>query len=120
MAINPIKTYQPYQMTKVAEFGGYPKNARKENNRGMMVPQFVKEFSLHYAKINQTISQKYETIGTQFEDSQIIAVQHNGKLKETMICRIENQDYKILNISVNDKDYLSYDLVTIKKVTEVR
>lgn len=116
--INPIKTYQPYQMRHIADFGSYPRITMEKDKRGMLRPKFVKELSLHFAYINQTINQKYALIGSKYEDSRIIAVQHNPKLRDTMVCMIDGQEYDVLNISVNDTDYLSYDLVTIKKVTK--
>lgn len=50
-------SYQPYQMRYTADFGTF---GVTENGMGIPMPTFVSQFKLHYARVSQTISQKYE------------------------------------------------------------
>lgn len=116
----PNKVYQPFQMSHIAEFIDPSAVTYVKNKRGMEVAVPKPGMKLHFAYVNQTISQKYQTLGTEYEDSRIIAVQHNPSLTESMQCKIGDQKYSVLNVSVNDSTYLSYDLVTIKAVKKGR
>ena len=97
-------SYQPYQMRYTAEFGSF---SMAENGMGIPMPTFVSQFKLHYARVSQTISQKYEALGTDFENTQI--------LTDKLAVRINGKVYSIVDLSVRDDIYLSYDLITIKR-----
>lgn len=81
---------------------------------GVNVMGFVDEFALHYAKINLTLSQRYGVAGSTLEHSTVIAIRHNPKVKEPMLVKLANgETYSIINISANNDDYISYDLLTL-------
>lgn len=105
-------SYQPYQMRYTAEFGAF---SNAENGMGISLPVFFSQFKLHYARVSQTISQKYETLGTDFENTQIIAVRHDKRLTDKLAVQIDGKVYSIVDLSVRDDTYLSYDLITIKR-----
>lgn len=105
-------SYQPYQMRYTAEFGSF---SMAENSMGIPMPTFVSQFKLHYARVSQTISQKYEALGTDFENTQILAVRHDKRLTDKLAVRINGKVYSIVDLSVRDDTYLSYDLITIKR-----
>lgn len=105
-------SYQPYQMRYTADFGTF---GVTENGMGIPMPTFVSQFKLHYARVSQTISQKYEALGTDFENTQILAVRHDKRLTDKLAVQIDGKVYSIVDLSVRDDIYLSYDLVTIKR-----
>lgn len=104
--------YKPYQMRHTAEFGTF---TTKENGMGLAIPTFTSQFKLHYARVSQTINQKYQALGTEYENTQILAVRHDKRLSDQLACKIGKQVYSIVDLSVRDESYLSYDLVTIKR-----
>ncbi|MGY0276140.1 phage head closure protein [Limosilactobacillus fermentum] len=105
-------SYQPYQMRYTAEFGSFN---TVDNDMGIPLPTFVSQFKLHYARVSQTISQKYEALGTDFENTQILVVRHDSRLTDKLAVRIDGKVYSIVDLSVRDDTYLSYDLITIKR-----
>lgn len=105
-------SYQPYQMRYTADFGSFN---TVDNGMGISMPTFVSQFKLHYARVSQTISQKYEALGTDFENTQILAVRHDKRLTDKLAVQIDGKVYSIVDLSVRDDTYLSYDLITIKR-----
>lgn len=105
-------SYQPYQMRYTAEFGSFN---TVDNDMGIPMPTFVSQFKLHYASVSQTISQKYEALGTEFENTQILAVRHDKRMTDKLAVRIDGKVYSIVDLSARDDTYLSYDLITIKR-----
>ena len=105
-------SYQPYQMRYTAEFGSFN---TVDNDMGIPMPTFVSQFKLHYARVSQTISQKYDALGTDFENTQILAVRHDKRLTDKLAVRIDGKVYSIVDLSAHDDTYLSYDLITIKR-----
>lgn len=101
-------SYQPYQMRYTAEFGSFN---TVDNDMGIPMPNFVSQFKLHYARV----SQKYEALGTDFENTQILVVRHDSRLTDKLAVRIDGKVYSIVDLSVRDDTYLSYDLITIKR-----
>lgn len=112
-----LKTnYQPYQFKKKATFGTIKS---VENKAGVNVPTFVGQFTLHYATIKNTIDQKYQALGTGYENTLIIAVKHDSRVSDSLECQIDGVTHKIVDVSSDDSMYISYDLVTIKKTKKV-
>ncbi|MEE6670023.1 phage head closure protein [Limosilactobacillus fermentum] len=105
-------SYQPYQMRYTAEFGSFN---TVDNDMGIPMPTFVSQFKLHYARVSQTISQKYEALGTDFENTQILAVRHDKRMTDKLAVRIDGKVYSIVDLSARDDTYLSYDLITVKR-----
>lgn len=108
--------YPLYRMRHKAHFGSIKSH---QNKMGVNVSGFVEEFSLHYAKINLSISQRYGTAGSTLEHSTIIAIRHNDKVREPMLVKLaDGITYSITNISANRDNYISYDLLTLQKYTQ--
>lgn len=105
-------SYQPYQTRYTAEFGSFN---TVDNDMGIPMPTFVSQFKLHYARVSQTISQKYEALGTDFENTQILAVRHDKRMTDKLAVRIDGKVYSIVDLSARDDTYLSYDLITVKR-----
>lgn len=104
------KTYQPYQMNHKASFGNYE---NVKTRTGIIRQRFKEIAKLHYAVVNQTINQKYDTLGSKYQDSRIIAIQHNPRITDELSCQINGKTYSILDVSAGHDTYVSYDLVTI-------
>ncbi|MFT8425761.1 MAG: phage head closure protein [Liquorilactobacillus sp.] len=112
-----LKTnYQPYQFKKKAIFGT---TSSVENSAGVNVPTFVGQFALHYATIKNTIDQKYQALGTKYENTLIIAVKHDSRVNDSLECQLDGITHEIVDVSSDDSMYLSYDLITIKKTKKV-
>lgn len=108
--------YPLYRMRHKAHFGSIKSH---QNKMGVNVSGFVEELILHYAKINLSISQRYGIAGSTLEHSTIIAIRHNDKVREPMLVKLaDGVIYSITNISTNQDDYLSYDLLTLSKYTK--
>ena len=108
--------YPLYRMRHKAQFGSIKSH---QNKMGVNVMGFVDEFTLHYAKINLTLSQRYGTAGSTLEHSTIIAIRHNDKVREPMLVKLaDGITYSITNISANCDSYISYDLLTLQKYTK--
>lgn len=108
--------YPLYRMRHKAQFGSIKSH---QNKMGVNVMGFVDEFTLHYAKINLTLSQRYGTAGSTLEHSTIIAIRHNDKVREPMLVKlVDGITYSITNISANLDNYISYDLLTLQKYTK--
>lgn len=109
------KTYQPYQMTRMASFGNYE---NKESRTGIIKQTFKEVCKLHFAIVHQTISQKYDAINSQYQDARIIAVQHTSAINDKLTCKIDGNVYRILDISPDQDTYISYDLVTLSLIKD--
>lgn len=108
--------YPLYRMRHKAHFGSIKSH---QNKMGVNVMGFVDEFTLHYAKINLTLSQRYGVAGSTLEHSTVIAIRHNPNVKEPMLVKlVDGVTYSITNISANLDSYISYDLLTLQKYTK--
>ncbi|WP_461241094.1 phage head closure protein [Paucilactobacillus sp. N302-9] len=117
MAQTPIlKTnYSPYQFNKIAEFGDV--ESKMNEFSGVNVDTLVTKFKLHYAPVRRTLTQKYELMNTSLEDTIVIAVRHSPRVNEDLFVKLDNVQYKIMDISSDDSDmYVTYDLLTVQKV----
>ena len=108
--------YPLHRMRHKAKFGSIKSH---QNKMGVNVMGFVDEFTLHYAKINLTLSQRYGVAGSTLEHSTVIAIRHNDKVREPMLVKLaDGITYSITNISANRDNYISYDLLTLSKHTQ--
>lgn len=111
--------YQPYRFTHTADFG-VPKSVESPIT-GISSPRFSKLFTLHYARRNQTISDRYQAAGTTYEDTTIIVIRHNRDLaaQDVVYVKLDGKLYKCISYSVNDDTYNAMDLLTLKHVKKV-
>lgn len=118
-----IKTrYRAYQMAGIAEFCTL--EAVENRNTGMTTVKPVTVMTQHYAPIRRTLNQTYSLVGTELDNTRIIAVQHTGKLVDLLESnphkvqvRIKGAMYNIVTNSIDDTNvYIKYDLLTIRKV----
>lgn len=87
---------------------------------GELEEQSVPAFTKHYAKIKTTIYQKFSAAGTDLEHAVIIAVKHDKRLNlsnyDYYTVVLNDLTYKITDISIDDTNYLSYDLITLQRI----
>lgn len=108
--------YPLYRMRHKATFSIIKSH---QNKMGVNVRSPVELFKLHYAKVNLTIMQRYGTTGSTLEHSTMIAIRHNPKVTEPMLVTLaDGITYQITNISANNDNYISYDLLTLSKYTK--
>jgi len=88
-------------------------------NNGNSVKKPVTLFTKWGAYKRRTINQQYTILGTTTEDSIVIGVRHDNSINKTLGITIDNVNYQILDISSDESNnYLTYDLITIKKVSK--
>lgn len=118
-----IKTrYRAYQMAGVAEFCTL--KAVENRTTGMTTVKPVTVMTQHYAPIRRTLNQTYSLVGTELDNTRIVAVQHTGELVDLLESnphkvqvRIKGVMYNIVTNSIDDTNvYIKYDLLTIRKV----
>ncbi len=104
--------YKPYQFNHLITFCD---SQNTINQAGINVTKLVPAFSLHFAYIKQTITQKYQLIGTDLENTKLIAIRHNAKVNNYQYALIDNQEYRIIDVSSDNTMYIAYDILTIKQ-----
>lgn len=88
-------------------------------NNGNSTKKPVTLFTKWGAYRRRTLNQQYQAIGTTVEDSIVIGVRHDDAIIKTLGITINNINYQIIDISSDESNnYLTYDLITIKKVTK--
>lgn len=107
--------FQPYQFKSIVTFS----TVTTQENPYTGIEQTVKheEFKKHFAKVKQTLNQKYSVLGTSLENSFNIAIRHDKRLEQFdyLIATINGVDYNIMDISFDNETYNSYDLITLTK-----
>lgn len=107
--------YQPYQMRNKVTFN---KVEETENSIGQTVETSVPYFSKHCAKVKVSLNQKFRVIGTNAEHDLLLAIKHDKRLDdgyEYLTATFKGIEYRIIDIDSVDDNYLSYDLVTLRK-----
>ena len=90
-----------------------------ENSIGQTVETSVPYFSKHCAKVKVSLNQKFRVIGTNAEHDLLLAIKHDKRLDdgyEYLTATFKGIEYRIIDIDSVDDNYLSYDLVTLRKV----
>lgn len=107
--------FQPYQFKSIVTFS----TVTTQENPYTGIEQTIKheEFKKHFAKVKQTLNQKYSVLGTSLENSFNIAIRHDKRLEQFdyLIATINGVDYRIIDISFDNETYNSYDLITLSK-----
>lgn len=115
---NPKKSFQyaPYRLNHTAVFGV---STSTKLPSGVSKPDIKAVATLHYASVKRTLTQTYSLVGTRLDNTKIIAVAHNKQLEDCDLVKIDNDLYNIVDASIDDDtSYLTYDLLTIQKVTK--
>ena len=111
--------YNAYQFNNVAEFG-IPTSVENPFT-GVNTSTFKQIAKLHFARRNQTISDRFQAAGTSYENTVLIVIRHNRTLSRQKVIYVKMDDelFKCINYSVNNSTYNSLDLLTLKHVEKV-
>lgn len=111
--------YNVYQFNNVAEFG-IPTSVENPVT-GVNMSTFKQIAKLHFARRNQTISDRFQAAGTSYENTVLIVIRHNRTLSRQKVIYVKMDDdlFKCINYSVNNSTYNSLDLLTLKHVEKV-
>ena len=111
--------YNAYQFNNVAEFG-IPDSVENPFT-GVNTSTFKQIAKLHFARRNQTISDRFQAAGTLYENTVLIVIRHNRTLSRQKVIYVKMDDdlFKCINYSVNNSTYNSLDLLTLKHVEKV-
>lgn len=111
--------YNAYQFNNVAEFG-IPTSVENPVT-GVNMSTFKQIAKLHFARRNQTISDRFQSAGTSYENTVLIVIRHNRTLSRQKVIYVKMDDdlFKCINYSVNNSTYNSLDLLTLKHVEKV-
>lgn len=108
-----VKRILPSQFNKIAQFGTV-KNTENDNT-GDYDTEFVSDFSLHVLPSKRSITQQYQVIGTELEDTVVIVIRHNPKVTKSLKVIYAGRTYDILDISQDDSFNINaYDYLTMK------
>ncbi|WP_290033887.1 phage head closure protein [Ligilactobacillus cholophilus] len=107
--------FKPYQFNGNVTFSTI---IQSQNQHTHIMQEIKKEvFTKKFARVKNTLSQKYSVVGTQYEKSFNIAIRHTKQLEEYdyLIATINGIDYNIIDMSLDNENYNSYDLLTLVK-----
>lgn len=110
---------QAYLFNHTADFG--VPDSKRNPVTGISIPIFSKIATLHYARRNQTISDRYQAAGTEYQDTLLITIRHNRDLssRKVLFVKLDGKLYKVINYSVNNETFNSVDMLTLKHVEKV-
>lgn len=85
--------------------------------------KFVTKQTLHFAYYQRSQTQQYQLLGTNLENTIVIAVRSQCHVDDTQLARIkgdENTTYKVMSISRGEAHSpINYDLITLKDIKKV-
>ena len=75
----------------------------------------------HYARKKQTLSDRYQAIGTRYQDVTIILIRHDVELarQEVLQVNLAGDLYDVISYSPDDDGFESLDMLTLSKVKKV-
>ena len=112
MAMPKTVNYPPYLFNQIADFG----TVKSETNRhtGMQVPTFVKKLTLHVYQQKTTLNRLYEAIGTEYENTLTLVINHNPQVTDLLRVKYRGKVYRIVNLSPDESaNYVTYDFLTL-------
>ena len=114
-----LANQQPYMFNHTADFG-VPKSVTNQFT-GVSVPKFSKVATLHYARRNQTLSDRFQAAGTDYQDTLLITIRHNRDLssRKVIFVKLDGKLYKVINYSINNDTFNALDMLTLKHVEKV-
>ncbi|KRN77494.1 hypothetical protein IV67_GL001549 [Weissella minor] len=97
---------------------GYLREDEYDAN-GQKLEEFVSEFKLWFGYRQQTLNQQYTLEGLDIKKTKLIAVRHSHKIKESMYCQIDDDLFKIVTLSADERNGTglnSYDILTLQLI----
>lgn len=109
--------FKPSELNKQVDFTTIKTVTSPVN--GSQVKKPVTIFTKWGAIRRRNLTQQYSVIGTTIEDSIVIGVAHDSRITKTLGVTLAGVNYQILDVSPDEtNNYLTYDLITIKKVAK--
>lgn len=107
--------FAPYQMKHLLTLNKLVEQENKYTGQVQTVP--VADITKHCAIIKKTLSQKYALVGTHLEGTLNVAIRHRKGIEKQQYqsATLDGVDYSVVDVSVDDDNYLSYDIITLKK-----
>lgn len=107
--------FAPYQFKSTVIFSTV--TTERNEFTGMATEVKTEVFRKRFAKIKNTLTQKYSVVGTEYERAFNIAIRHDKRLQEYeyLVATINGTDYRIIDSSYDDETYNSYDIITLTK-----
>ena len=114
-----VVNQQAYMFNHTADFG-VPESITNQFT-GVSVPKFSKIATLHYMRRNQTVSDRYQAAGTDYQDTLLITIRHNRDLssRKVLFVKLDGKLYKVINYSINNDTFNALDMLTLKHVEKV-
>lgn len=112
------RKFLPSMFNKKVEFGTIQNVAN--DNTGDYDSKFVSQFNLWCYPQKRTLTQQYQLLGIQLEDTTVLIVRHNPSITKQLKVKYADRYYNILNISSDDSlNYMAYDYLTVKLINKV-
>lgn len=106
-----MKQYQLSRLKHTAEFGIYD---YQEGANGITVEVFETLFTKRFGYVTQSINSQLSNTGLSQTYQIAIFVKHDKRLKDTLIVKIDEEEYKIATLNIDDS-LNGYDTLTLKK-----
>lgn len=84
--------------------------------------KFVTKQTLHFAYYQRSQTQQYQLLGTNLENTIVIAVRSQCHVDDTQLAHIHGDEttYKVMSISRGESHSpINYDLITLKDIKKV-
>ena len=84
-------------------------------------PTFKPQMTLHCAIYQRSQNQQYALVGTDLENTIVVAVRSQYKVDETLMAKLDGNDtvYRIVTISRDESHSMTrYDLITLRNVND--
>lgn len=88
----------------------------ENDNTGDYDESFVPTITLHCALYTQSITQRYQILGTSLEDTIIVAIRSTNKVNKQLLASYGDEVYQIVDVAKDSTGKsVAYDLLTLKK-----
>lgn len=83
-------------------------------------PQFLPELTLWCAPRTRTLTQQYQIMKTELEDTILVVIRHNPKVNDGYVAKYRGELYDIVAVSDDESNQLiTYDIITLRKIKKV-
>lgn len=111
-----MKQYQLSRLKHTAQFGEY---LTHETVNGISVSSFKQLFTKRFGYVTQSINSQLSNTGVNQTYQKAIFVRHDKRLKDTLVVVIDDVEYQIASLNIND-DLNGYDTLTLKRKTGIK
>lgn len=109
-----MRKIKPSEFNRKVAFGDI-KTVTNPNTGGKS-KKFKAGFTVWFAPKNRTLDQKYELVGTEFEDTKVIIVRHKSAVADKQMALIDSVQYDIIDYSPDETSaLLGFDYVTLRR-----